>query len=63
MAGFTTVNVPSNADGCVDLDALRAAVDDTTAGLMLTNPNTVGLFDSNILETKRAACAITTALT
>ena len=50
MAGFTTVNVPSNADGCVDLDALRAAVDDTTAGLMLTNPNTVGLFDSNILE-------------
>ena len=50
MAGFTTVNVPSNADGCVALDALRAAVDDTTAGLMLTNPNTVGLFDSNILE-------------
>lgn len=50
MAGFTTVNVPSNADGCVDLDALRAAVDDTTAGLMLTNPNTVGLFDSNILQ-------------
>ncbi len=50
MAGFTTVNVPSGADGCVDLDALRAAVDDTTAGLMLTNPNTVGLFDSNILE-------------
>ncbi len=50
MAGFTTVNVPSNADGCVDLDALRAVVDDTTAGLMLTNPNTVGLFDSNILE-------------
>lgn len=50
MAGFTAVNVPSGPDGCVDLDALRAAVDDTTAGLMLTNPNTVGLFDSNILE-------------
>ena len=50
MAGFTIVNVASGADGCVDLDALRAAVDDTTAGLMLTNPNTVGLFDSNILE-------------
>ena len=50
MAGFTIVNVSSGADGCVDLDALRAAVDDTTAGLMLTNPNTVGLFDSNILE-------------
>lgn len=50
MAGFTTVNIPSGANGCVDLEALRAAVDDTTAGLMLTNPNTVGLFDSNILE-------------
>ncbi len=50
MAGFTVVNIPSGADGCVDLDALRAAADDTTAGLMLTNPNTVGIFDSNILE-------------
>ena len=50
MAGFTIVNIPSGSDGCVDLDALRAAVGPDTAGLMLTNPNTVGIFDKNILE-------------
>ena len=50
MVGFTVVTIPSNADGCVDLDALRASVGEDTAGLMLTNPNTVGIFDSNILE-------------
>ena len=50
MAGFTVVSVPSNADGGVDLDALRAAVGQDTAGLMLTNPNTLGLFDPHILE-------------
>lgn len=50
MADFTIVNVPSAPDGCVDLDALRAVVGPDTAGLMLTNPNTVGLFDKNILE-------------
>ena len=50
MAGFTVVNVPSSADGCVDVEALRAAVGPDTAGLMLTNPNTVGIFDKNILE-------------
>jgi glycine dehydrogenase subunit 2 len=50
MAGFQVVNVPSGSDGCVDLDALRAAVGPDTAGLMLTNPNTVGLFDKNIAE-------------
>ena len=50
MAGFETVNIPSGPDGCVDLEALRAAVGEDTAGLMLTNPNTVGIFDKNILE-------------
>lgn len=50
MCGFTIVNVASSADGCVDLEALKAVVGDDTAGLMLTNPNTVGLFDKNILE-------------
>lgn len=49
MADYTVVSVPSAADGCVDLDALRRAVGDDTAGLMLTNPNTVGVFDKNIL--------------
>ena len=50
MAGFSVVSVPSNAEGGVDLDALREAVSDETAGLMLTNPNTLGIFDPNILE-------------
>ncbi|MGN0311134.1 MAG: aminomethyl-transferring glycine dehydrogenase subunit GcvPB [Lachnospiraceae bacterium] len=50
MAGFDIVNIPSGSDGCVDVDALKAAVGEDTAGLMLTNPNTVGIFDKNILE-------------
>ena len=50
MAGFKVINVPSNADGGVDLDELRKVVGKDTAGLMLTNPNTLGLFDPNILE-------------
>ena len=50
MAGFTVVSIPSREDGCVDLDKLREVVGEDTAGLMLTNPNTVGLFDKNILE-------------
>ena len=49
MAGYTVVNIPSASDGCVDVEALRAAVGPDTAGLMLTNPNTVGIFDKNIL--------------
>lgn len=53
MCGFQVVNIPSGKDGCVDLDALRAAVGPDTAGLMLTNPNTVGIFDKNILEITR----------
>ena len=53
MAGFTVVSIPSREDGCVDLEKLKAAVGDDTAGLMLTNPNTVGLFDKNILEITR----------
>ncbi|GAA6513240.1 aminomethyl-transferring glycine dehydrogenase subunit GcvPB [Merdimmobilis hominis] len=50
MAGFHVVSVPSYEDGCVNVEKLREAVGDDTAGLMLTNPNTVGLFDKNILE-------------
>ena len=50
MAGFAVVNLPSTPDGFVDLQKLREAVGPDTAGLMLTNPNTVGLFDPNILE-------------
>lgn len=50
MAGYSVVSIPSGEDGCVDLDELRKAAGDDIAGLMLTNPNTVGLFDKNILE-------------
>ena len=50
MAGFEVVNIPSDSHGYVNLEALRAAVGPDTAGLMLTNPNTVGLFDPNIAE-------------
>ena len=50
MAGFNVINVPSNENGGVDLDELRKVVGKDTAGLMLTNPNTLGLFDPNILE-------------
>ena len=53
MCGFQVVNIPSAPDGCVDLDALRSALGPDTAGLMLTNPNTVGIFDKNILEITR----------
>ena len=53
MCGYQVVNIPSAPDGCVDLDALRDALGPDTAGLMLTNPNTVGIFDENILEITR----------
>ena len=53
MAGFDVVNIPSDSRGYVDLEALRSAVGPDTAGLMLTNPNTVGLFDPNISEITR----------
>lgn len=53
MCGFQVVNIPSAPDGCVDLDALKAVLGEDTAGLMLTNPNTVGIFDEHILEITR----------
>ena len=53
MCGYQVVNIASGPDGCVDLDALRAVLGEDTAGLMLTNPNTVGIFDHNILEITR----------
>lgn len=50
MIGFEVVGVPTDARGNVDLAALKAVCDDTVAGIMITNPNTLGLFDENILE-------------
>ncbi len=53
MSGMRVVQLPSDARGNVSLEALRAECDDTLAGLMLTNPNTLGLFDENVEEVTR----------
>ena len=53
MAGFSVVNIPSGPDGCIDLAALKAVAGPDTAGLMLTNPNTLGVFEPNIMEITR----------
>jgi len=53
MAGFKVVVVPSDDEGCISLGALKAAVSEKTAGLMLTNPNTLGIFERNIDEIAR----------
>ena len=50
VAGFETVTVKSNDMGLVDLDDLKRVVGPDTAALMLTNPNTLGLFEENIVE-------------
>jgi len=50
MSGFNVVALPSDERGNVDIEALKAECDDTLAGLMLTNPNTLGLFDENVVE-------------
>src|SRR6056297_475766 len=50
MAGYEVVELPSGDDGRVDLEALEAAVGGETAALMLTNPNTLGLFERDIEE-------------
>jgi len=50
MAGFKVVEIKSAPDGNVDMEALKAAVSEHTAGLMLTNPSTLGLFEEYILE-------------
>jgi glycine dehydrogenase subunit 2 len=50
MAGYKTVEIQSNDSGTVDLDALKAAAGPQTAGLMLTNPNTIGVFENQIAE-------------
>jgi glycine dehydrogenase subunit 2 len=50
MCGYEVATVPSDASGGVDLDALRAVLGTDVAAVMLTNPNTLGLFDPNIVE-------------
>jgi glycine dehydrogenase subunit 2 len=50
MEGFEVVSVPTDSHGNVDLEILRTLCDETTAGIMLTNPNTLGLFDQKVME-------------
>ena len=50
MCGYETIVVQSNRDGLIDTQKLKDLVDDKVAGIMLTNPNTLGLFEENILE-------------
>jgi glycine dehydrogenase subunit 2 len=53
LAGFQAVTIKSNAQGLVDLDDFKAHLDDETAVFMITNPNTVGLFDPQVGEIAR----------
>lgn len=50
MAGYKLIEIPSNKDGTVDLGMLEKALSDKTACFMLTNPNTLGIFESEIIE-------------
>ena len=50
MAGYDIVEIPSLENGRIDLDALKAVVDDTVALMMITNPNTLGLFETDVPE-------------
>jgi glycine dehydrogenase subunit 2 len=50
LGGYQTVTVPSDDRGLVDLEALRTVLDDDVAGIMLTNPNTLGLFEEDIAD-------------
>ena len=53
MSGMDVVQLPSDERGNIDLEALKSECDDTLAGLMLTNPNTLGLFEENVEEVVR----------
>jgi glycine dehydrogenase subunit 2 len=58
MCGYETVTIPSDERGLVDVEALKAALDTDVAAFMLTNPNTLGLFDPQILEITEAVHAV-----
>lgn len=58
LAGYEAVEVPSDERGLVDLEALESVLDDDVAGLMLTNPNTLGLFERDIEKIAAALHAV-----
>jgi glycine dehydrogenase subunit 2 len=53
MCGYTVKEIPTDREGDVDLEALRAAVGPQTAGLMLTNPSTLGVFEKQIVDIQK----------
>ncbi|MDP1996171.1 MAG: aminomethyl-transferring glycine dehydrogenase subunit GcvPB, partial [Gallionella sp.] len=53
MCGYTVKEIPTDANGDVNLNALRAAVGPQTAGLMLTNPSTLGVFEKRIMDIQK----------
>lgn len=53
MAGFKVIIVPTGEDGCVEIEALKEGASSRTAGFMLTNPNTLGIFEEKILEIEK----------
>ncbi len=55
MVGYQTVELKSGPDGCVDIEQLKNHLNKDVAAVMLTNPNTLGLFEKNILEIQRLA--------
>jgi len=54
MCGYTVREIPTDANGDINLDLLKAAVGPHTAGLMLTNPSTLGVFEKDILQVQKA---------
>lgn len=55
MAGYEVIELKSGPDGCINLEELKAHLDDSVAVIMLTNPNTLGLFEKDILTISRLA--------
>jgi glycine dehydrogenase subunit 2 len=50
LCGYSAVQIPSDKEGLIDIDRLKQLMDEDTAAIMLTNPNTLGMFEKNILE-------------
>ncbi len=50
LNGFSILEVPADERGLVDIEKLASMLDDTVAGIMLTNPNTLGLFEQDIVQ-------------
>ncbi len=58
LGGYEVITIPSDQRGCLDLPALDAVLSDQTAGIMLTNPNTLGLFEEQIQQVAAALHAV-----